>query len=476
MHIGSVAIFEGEVPYERFVENVAAKLHLIPRYVQRVVPAPLGLALPAWEEDPHFDIRNHIHHVRIDPPGTEAQLRELAGRLFAPMLDRGRPLWAMYLVSGLEGGRTALISKVHHCLVDGVSGIELLMVVLDVSPNPPPPPPPPREPPQPPGATDPASRLMEALLDSIALRLQRAADLQRDLLDPDAARARLRSVSRALEAALPYFLTPVERAPFNRRFSGGRRLAWSEYPFAEVRAVRRACGGTVNDVVLAVLGGAVDRYLRAHGQRTRGRSLRVLVPVNVRREEERGKLGNRISMLLVEVPLEASSPLARLRLVSERTERLKRARVPEGIEALGEALSAAPAPLQAVLAMLPSPPNTLANMVCTNIPGPLIPLYSLGRRLLAHYPLIPLAWEMGIGCGVTSYDRSLFFTLIADEGAAPDVERLKGFLDESFLELKAAAGVSEAEAPQVAVPSRVRRPRRRAAMPAGAMAADAPRG
>ncbi len=475
MNIGSVAVFQGEISYQRFVKNIQDKLHLIPRYRQRVVPAPLNLAHPTWEFDPEFDISKHIIPVRLDPPGSEEQLRELASRLFQGMLSRDKPLWEMYLVHGLEGDRSALVSKVHHCLVDGVSGIELLMIVLDVSPDPPPPSPP--EPFQPPPIPDAITRLSDAVFDRLAESLKTTADMQEALLNSIDNPASSRSINRALETALPYFLRPGQRAPFNAPFSGQRKLAWSECSFAEVRAIRQACGGTVNDVILAILGGALSLYYEAHGMETEGQVARVLIPVNVRREDERGALGNRISMILIEVPLGLRNPIERLNAVHERTESLKRNHVADGMELAAGFLGNMPPMLQALLGSLPPPPNTLANLVCTNIPGPMIPLYSVGHLLEANYPLVPIAWEMGVGCAVTSYNHKLYFGLMADAQAAPDVDRLGDFLAQAYVELRSAAGVTPIEAAEVAAAAEApaRRPRRKRAAPAQGqpLAADA---
>ena len=200
MNIGSVAVFQGEIPYERFVKSLEEKLHLIPRYRQRVVPAPLNIAHPTWEFDPAFNIRKHVIPLRLDPPGNDDQLREMAARLFQGMLSRDKALWEIYLVHGLEGDRSALVSKVHHCLVDGVSGIELLMVILDVSPDPPPPT---SEPYDPPPIPDAASRFFDALFDRMADSLKATADIQKALLNTVDNPASLRTVSRALETSLP---------------------------------------------------------------------------------------------------------------------------------------------------------------------------------------------------------------------------------------------------------------------------------
>jgi WS/DGAT/MGAT family acyltransferase len=477
LHIGSIAVLEGDVSYNTLVQHISAKLHLIPRYTQRVVPAPFNIGHPTREWDPDFDITNHLIEMTIDSPGTDAQLIELAGTLFSPMLDRNKPLWEMFLVRGLEGNRSAVVSRVHHCLVDGVSGIELLMIVFDISPNPPMPLPPTEQPERGPIPSA-ASRFFDAIWDNMADGVDRWAEAQRQLVDavaegPD----RSRRVFRAMETLGPYLRTPVDRAPFNKPLKGDKTLAVSEFSFAEVRAIRANAGGTVNDVCLTVLGGALGRYFELHGQKTEGRTARVLTPVNVRREDERGALGNRVSMLLVEVQVGGGDPIERLRAINARTDRLKRSNVAEGVQLFGDFLNSTPPALQALSGMLPSPPNTLANMICTNVPGPMIPLYCVGHRMLAHYPLIPLGWEMGVSCGVTSYDQKLYFGLMADRDCAADVERLKEFLDQAFVELRSAAGVQKADMPEVrmgqAAAAGGARRRRASATAAQALAADA---
>jgi len=477
LHIGSIAIFEGDVPYERVVANIASKIHLIPRYQQRVVPAPFNIGHPTWEWDPGFDIGQHVKRVRINPPGNDAQLQALAAKLFEGMLDRNKPLWEIYMVEGLEGPRSAMVSKVHHCLVDGVSGIELLMIVLDVSPNPPPPMPAPEREPVP--AIPPApTRLVDAIFDNMRGELDRISDYSKSAVDAVVTGdSRVRTAMRSMEAAQPYLSVPVARAPFNKPLTRDRIVACSEFSFAEIRGIRASCGGTVNDVCLTVLAGALGRYLELHGEKTAERSMRILAPVNVRREDERGALGNRVSMLLIEVPVGVHDPVERLRLITERTETLKRQNVAVGTEIIGDFLSGVPPMLQSLVGILPPPRNNLANLVCTNIPGPMIPLYNVGHRMLAHYPLMPIGWEMGVCCGITSYNQKLYFGLIADPNAAPDVARLKEFLDQAFVELRSGAGVTRSDLVAMgedALPASGPRKRRSPAPAAGqALAADA---
>ncbi len=461
MNVGSVGIFEGEIPFEKFMESVASKLHLVPRYRQRVVPPPFNVGRPTWEYDPNFDIRRHIHRLRIDAPGTDSQLADLAAQLYAGRLDRGKPLWEVYIVDGLEGDRTGMIAKTHHCLVDGVSGVELLMVTLDVSQDPPPTPPSP-EPYDPPAIPDQPALFFDAIWDNVAENLGRWANFQKALVDltmggdTDGAR----NVARALGVAIPYFAMPAAPTPFNGPFSGSRKLAHTEVSFQEVRDIRKACGGTVNDVVLAMLGGALGRYLEMHREPTQDRAVRVLTPVNVRREDERGTLGNHIAMLLVEVPVGMSDPVRRLRTITERTAQLKRAHVADGIESVANMLLSMPSPLGAMLGAVGPPPNTVANIVCTNVPGPMIPLYTVGHRMLSGYPMPPPLWGMGVNCGVMSYNGKLYFGLVADAQAAPDVDRLRDFLNQSYIELRVAAGVDRADQPATAAAEAAEGPRR----------------
>lgn len=452
MNIGSIAVFEGEVPYERFVQNLDARLHLIPRYTQLVVPAPFNIGRPTWEPAPGFDIRQHIHRLTFPAPVSRQGLMDLAADLYMGLLDRRKPLWEMHLVE-VEGGRSAFVTKIHHCLVDGVAGVALASVMLDLSPDPPPPPPPPprAEPGPLPGR---ATLFLDALFDRFSEAVDRSAGVQNLAVDAlmGGDLPLLRPITRALEVAIPYFTVPVKRASFNRGLTPARRLVGAAFPFEEFREIRKHCGGgTVNDVVLAVLAGALSLYLKELGEVVEGRELRVITPVNVRREDERGQLGNRISMILVETPLGVRDPVERLAIIRERTEKLKRNRVGEGIEALADVLLRMPPPLLAAVSALGSPPNWVGNLICTNVPGPMIPLYAVGHRMLEHYALAPLSWEMGLGCAVTSYDRHLFFTLQSDPEAAPDMERLKELLEQSYFELKAAAAEHAARAAQAAV-------------------------
>ena len=316
-------------------------------------------------------------------------------------------------------------------------------------------------------------RLVDALLDTASADLDRLAARSTLNVDIAGGETQVRSIARALETAVPYLQVPMVRAPFNKPLQGGRVVAFSEFSFQEIRQIRQSAGGTVNDVVLTVLGGALGRYFEMHGQTTERRMARILTPVNLRKDEEKETLGNRVSMLLVEVPVGISSPLERLNAVNARTTALKHQHVADGIETLSAALGGSPPIVQAALGLLPPPGNTLANMICTNVPGPMIPLFCVGRRMLGHYPLVPIAWEMGVGLGVTSYNQKLYFGYMGDAGVGKDVQRLKEFTDQAYVELRSAAGVEKSDLPQLGVAAEPETARRPTGASQEALAADA---
>jgi len=451
LHIGSVAVFEGDIPLAALRESMAARMHLIPRYRQRAVIPPLYAAHPSWEDDPEFSIDRHVRTVDLPSPGNERQLREAASAIFAGMLPRDRPLWDITVVRGLEGGRTAYVSRVHHCLVDGVSGIDLLLAVLDLTPNPAPPAPP-EQPWEPREISGPIEALTDAMFDRWAEGLRAWGEWQESAFDPRAQFRRAREVARAIEIALPLALRQPQPAIWNQPIGRERRVAWTSMPFADVRAIRGALGGTVNDIMLTLLGGALGAFMRLHAAPTDGVTLRLQIPVNVRREDQKGSLGNRVSMMLPDLPVGIVDPVARLGAVREEMERLKAQEQANAFESLVSLSANLPATYHA-LAGSGGVPRGLLNLICTNVPGPMIPLYSVGRRMLAHYPLVPLAGDLGIGVGITSFDQSLYVGIMADPNVVPDVERIAGFFDDEFAALCEAAGVEHIDLPEIARPA-----------------------
>jgi diacylglycerol O-acyltransferase len=460
LHIGSVSIFEAPLPFERFVQQIDSKLHLIPRYRQRVVPAPFNIGHPSWEDDPNFDIRNHIFQLTLDAPGDDAALQALSGRLFSQMMDRNKPLWELFLIDGLAGGRSAMLARVHHCMVDGVSGVGLMGIMMDTSREMQPL----SEKPDfsPPPLPDAAQLYFSALAHSFQQGLERLITLQQDYLGLLQTMASTESLRAIAEVAplLAELALPADRLPFNRPCSGERRITWSEFSFADARGIRGALGGTVNDVALTVLTGAVSRYVKMCGQHVAHRFCRFMVPVNVRREEQRGDLGNQVSALLVNVPLDVDDPAERLKLVNKRTETLKNARLADMLRVVTNAGGLAPAPLQALVMALPfvTLPAPVFNMVSTNVPGPQIPLYATGQQMLNYFPHVPVGNDMGMGCAIQSYNQKIVFGITSDYAAAPDAHHMRDFLYESFDELRRAAGLPAAQ--QHVTPTPKKRKRR----------------
>jgi diacylglycerol O-acyltransferase / wax synthase len=450
MHIGSVCVFEGEVPFEKFVETMDAKMHLLPRYQQLVEPDPFNLGHPTWEYDTNFDIRNHVFKLQIDAPGGEAELVELASQIFTPMMARNKPLWDIYLIYGLEGNRTAMISRVHHCMVDGMSGVALLKIVLDFSPNPDPPPPKPESPPQEP-RPDATRRFFDSILGGMQEGMNRWMEFQNGLLNlaESWTQRDARTAMQGMAGFLPGLASLPTQLPFNRATTGRRKLVWQEFIFAEARAIRGACGGTVNDVVLTVLSGAVSRYLEMHGQPIEDRMLRVMVPVSLRQDDQRSALGNMVSMLPVEIPLDLRNPIERFRYINDKTMKMKAGRIAEGLNLFSALMGILPAPVQALAGAIVNTPVAPYNMVSTNVPGPQVPLYLAGKKMIAYYPYVPVGYAVGCGCAIMSYDQKLTFGLTADTDAMPDVENLKMFLKASFIELRNAAGVAEIQPPEI---------------------------
>jgi WS/DGAT/MGAT family acyltransferase len=460
LSIACVAIFDGPLPFREFVADIDAKLDLIPRYRQVAVPPPYNLGYPTWEFDPNFDIKRHIFRVRLDPPGGEPELEALAGRLLSQVLDRGKPLWEMHVVEGLEDGRGALIVRIHHALADGVAGAAMLRIMFDPTPESPQPV---RKPRARPAASPRAEcTLAEQVSSAIQSALENAVAAEEGLLSlaDGLLSERGKTALQELTTLLPELLQPPERFFFNKPCTGDRKFCWTEADFSQVRAIRAAVGGKVNDCILSVVVRAIARYMRLHGEKVKGRFLRVVCPVNVRGEEQGESLGNRITFLPVVLPLGVSGPVEMLHAVATRMEIMKNVRAAELVSIFASCLGATPAPLQELfwrgLPLVPLP-LPLLNIICTNVPGPQSALYSVGRRLLASYPQVPTGYELGLGVAIESYDGKLFFGVTADAHVAPDAERLRDYIRICFQELAKAAGVKSAGA-RPATP-RARKPR-----------------
>jgi len=442
--IAGVFILDGPIPFDEFVATIDSKLHLIPRYRQVVVPPPFNLGHPTWEDYQRFDLRDHIHHVDLPAPGGEPELEALAGRLFSQVMDRNKPLWEIYVVDGLSGGRGALIARVHHALADGIAGAALLKIMFATTPEDSHPIP--KPPVQRPVQLAPDHSLVEAVASAIHSSLKNMIAAEAALLDFAQALLtdRMQTGLQSFLKLMPEWGKPVERLPFNRPCGGERKFCWTAIDFSDVQSIRGSLGGTVNDVVLSIVTRAVARYAKWHGQPVANRHVWIVCPVNVRTDDQQGSLGNQITFLPVVLPLGVKDPAELLRAVTLRMEIMKSVRAAELVAILAAWIGAAPPPMQALfwegIPLLPLP-VPLFNLICTNIPGSAEPLYSVGRRIIASYPQVPTGYELGVGIAVQSYDGRMFFGLTADAEAAGDVSRLRDYLQASFRDLCSAAGV-----------------------------------
>jgi diacylglycerol O-acyltransferase / wax synthase len=439
MHVASCMVFDGPPPaHDELVAHVEARLHLVPRYRQRLAFVPFGQGRPVWVDDPHFNVRYHVQQHALPPPGSDEQLKHLAGRAFSQQLDRDKPLWELWLVEGLAGGRFAILGKTHHALVDGISGVDITTVLFDLSPEPTP-----VGGPEQPWVPRPLPSSAQLLADALLERTTVPGEILRGLR---AGLRRPRRVARKLAedlAALGSFTLPGVRSappsPLNVRIGPHRRFTWVSEELARVKAVKNALGGTVNDVMLAAVAGGLGRWLRAHGHPTDGLVLRAMIPVSVRADAERGALGNRVAAVWAELPVGVEDPVERLALVRGEMEHLKESHQAVGARLLTELTGFAPPTVMAQAARLQARQRYF-NLVVTNVPGPQIPLYVLGRRMRAIYPMVPLAQNLALGIAIMSYDGAISFGLNADYDALPDLERLATQLGEALDELAAAAG------------------------------------
>ncbi|MGZ4838007.1 MAG: wax ester/triacylglycerol synthase family O-acyltransferase [Terriglobales bacterium] len=454
LHIASASIFDGEIPLEQFMSYIETKLDVVPRYRQRVKIPPLNLGLPTWSHDPEFDVRNHIRETRLSR-STTAAFKEATARILSQRMDHGRPLWDLTLVHGLPGNRTGLIVRVHHCLADGLAGIGLMNALMDASPAPP------RTGSHPRSAAPTEGQepsLLDSLVQSSLSAVQQLLSAHSELLSfaetlvaapkPRDGRAQAEAVPNSTAQSgvnfatefnrlLPEVAAPAERLPFNIVCRGPQKFHWAEIPLAQIKAVKDACGATVNDVALATIVSAVRRYAELHRVRVRGRSLRIVVPVSVRAKEDSGELGNRITFLPVTLPLDISNPTKLIAVVREQMTQLKNARLAEFVGFAGTLLGTIPSPLQALLGPLVSQlPLSICNLIFTNVRGSETPLYLLGHKMVACYPYVPIGGEMGMNCAVLTYNGTAFFGFTGDVNAVPDLGQFEKLLAASFGEFK----------------------------------------
>lgn len=430
LHVGSICLFEGPLDYERTLADLSARLHLIPRYTQRVVPVPFNLGNPTWEPARGFDVRQHVVRHTLRPPGDDEQLRSLASRLFAEPLDRSRPLWEMHQIDGWRGDRSALLAKVHHCMIDGVSGVQLLGVLLDVTPTPAPPPAAPEAPAPAPPPT-PSEQALQAVLEGTTSAVEGARALRALLRRPGDAWHELREAVHVMGEGVRLMFEPVPPTPFNGFVGTLRRIEWLTLDLHQVKAVKNRLGGTVNDVVLAILSGALRRFLYRRGASVEGLDFRVMIPVNVRAAEEQREMGNRVAMLVVHLPLDEADAHARMMRVIAETQRMKQSQQAAGVRAIEELSNQLFTALFTEFGRLAAYTHPF-NLVVTNVPGPQMPVYIEGAKMLACYPLVPLFRNQALGVALFSYDGRLYWGFNADWDALPDLHELVTAVDAEF--------------------------------------------
>ncbi len=441
MHVASVMVFEGEAPtLKELVEHIHGRLHLVPRYRQRLAFVPFGQGRPVWADDPHFNPYYHIRHTALPKPADDAALKRLAGRLFSQRLDRSKPLWEMWLVQSMSGGRFALIAKTHHALVDGISGVDITTVLFDTAAEPVPSAPPPA-----PWSAQPLPGQAKLLGEALVERSTVPAEMARG------ARALLRAPRRAVSqvkdglasvgaTTLAGINAPAPPSPFNVDIGPQRRYTFVDATLAEFKGIKDSLGGTLNDVVLASVSLALGRYLRGQAHDTEGLELKAMVPVSVRSKAQRGALGNQVAAMWAPLPVGVENPADALHRISSAMEDLKRGGQAVGAQVLTNLAGFAPPTILSQAARLQAR-QPFFNLVVTNVPGPQFPLYLLGRRLQVLYPVVPLAQRQALGIAVMSYDGHLGFGLLGDYDALPKLDEIARELEAAIASLARAAGV-----------------------------------
>ena len=437
MHVGTCNVYDGKLTRDEVVRLLAARMHLLPRYRQKVVFPPLPIAHPTWEDDPDFDLERHVEAAELPAPGDDRVLSRFGGELFAPQLDRNHPLWKLIVLGGRQDGNTAILWKIHHAMVDGISGMDLTVVMHDLK----------ADATSPSAATAPTPRPMP---DNLSLLEDAVRDRLSDLaswwtaetfrwLRPGEMASRFARLARGwVSPSARELLRPAPAMPFNGALSGELEFVWTPLPFGEVRRIRSALGGTVNDVVLAVVAGGLGRYLRHHRLPTEGVEVRAMCPVSMRKEDERGALGNLVSAMIVPLYVGITDPIERLDAERRAMNRLK---AEDQAGALYEAAGFAqriPPVLQAYGGSLDLP-NRVINTVSTNVPGPQVPLFLGGHRLIGFYPIPPVAGGLGLVNAIISYDQKLTVGTSVDPKLVPDPWYYAESLQASFDELVEAA-------------------------------------
>jgi WS/DGAT/MGAT family acyltransferase len=445
MHVGGVFTFEigplrnahGGLDIDRIRESIESRLPRVPRFRQRLAHVP-GEGHPVWVDDERFHLPYHVRHSALPRPGDHDTLKRLAGRIMSQQLDRGKPLWEMWFVEGLEHDRFALISKTHHCMIDGIAGAELLSVILDATPNPPIPPPRPWQPR--PAPTD-ALLVGDAVLRRLAQPVEAVMAIRDALRDPRGTFDHVVEAAEGIGEALAPSFHAASETPLNVPCGPHRRFETVDHSVHEFKQVKDALGGTLNDVVLATVAGALRGFFLDRGLRIQELEIRAMVPVSVRAKDGSAALGNQITQMIAPLPVALSDPIERLKMVRETMGNLK-----ESKQALGGRVLTAVAEWTVPTVLVQSVRMTVRsrpyNLVVTNVPGPQIPLYLLGCRQQQSYPVAPLSPGQALNVALFSYDGGLFWGLNADYDAIPDLSQFADHIREAFRELQLAAGIA----------------------------------
>jgi len=444
-HVGATLIFEigplrnaaGGIDADRVRSHIESRLYRIPRYRQRLAWIPIEHH-PVWVDDDRFNIHYHVRHAALPKPGSERQLKRLAARIMSQRLDYGKPLWELWVIEGLDGDRAALISKTHHCMIDGIAGVDLLTILLSLDPDDEADAAPRWLPDEPPSPLELAGAEVwrRATMPITALRGLAAAAQH-----PSETIARVREQAGAVIEALGAGMVPASNTPLNQDLGPHRRFDWLTFDLAPVREIKKRLGGTVNDVVLTTVAGALGDFLEQRGvtrARQRGLELRAMVPVSVRPIEARGTTGNQIALWVTPLPIAETDPRRRLAAVAEITTGLKHSKQALGAEVLAT-VSEWTVPTLLSLASRVAYRNRASNLVVTNVPGPQLPLYLLGARVLETYPMLNLLTRQSLGVALFSYAGRLHWGFIADWDLVPDLHDFVVAIERAFGDLCEAA-------------------------------------
>jgi diacylglycerol O-acyltransferase / wax synthase len=445
MHIGGLTIVEGPPPtMDEFLEQIRRRLHLVPRYRHKLAHTALDSGRPVWIDDPSFNLEYHVRHTALPAPGGRDQLQDLTARIFSQQLDRSKPLWEMWLIEGLEEDRFALITKTHHSLIDGIAGVDLATVLFDLSPEPPPAPANgrPWEPHPEPGTLH---LLAAGLTGAVRAGVALAEGALSALSHPERALDRAREAAEGVGEIIWAGLNPAPETPLNVPIGPHRRFVAISNQLEDFKTVKNAFGGTVNDVVLAVVAGALRTFLTARGRHTEGVEMRALVPVSVRAEDEHHTGGNRIVVMRGPLPVYIADPVNRLRFVSNAMAGLKESKQALGAEVIAGAQAFAPPTILAQASRL-NFSTRLFNLIITNVPGPQFPLYVLGREMLQAFPVAFLPENHALAIAIMSYNGQMNFGLLGDFDALPDIDTLAESINEELATLIELARESQTAA------------------------------